>query len=339
MQLLPTAIRRDADDPSTVTVDSAVAALLVQALVDGRRGLEIEPSKDRDGSIVGYRLRGIQEGSAFSLLGLKNGDIVSSLNGVPMISQARARQALAQARRRIVLAIERDDTAIAVDIRLVDGLVWAETVSRIGGEGFDAEVLGAAVVDASSLVAAVDDDALAALAEESRVGGSNELQVSRGTRGASGARGSGSGRSGAGQSGAGQSGGAKSGGKSGAGKSGAGSKGSSGASCRVADECTIQRAEIDALLADPNRASGQLRYMPHISGGKHRGYRLLSVTPGSEVADLGFRKGDVITRVNGYNLSDDGDLFALYMELSTTSSYRITYTRAGIQRLKTVRVR
>lgn len=101
----------------------------------------------------------------------------------------------------------------------------------------------------------------------------------------------------------------------------------------------IRRTEIDTLLADPSRASRQLRYMPHISGGKHRGYRLLSVTPKSAVAGLGFRKGDVITQVNGYNLSDDGDLFALYMELGGTSTYRIKYERAGVQRLKTVRVR
>ncbi len=330
MQLLPTAIRADAEDPSTFTVDSAVAALLVQALVEGRSGLEIELHKDGDGSTQGYRLSGIQADSAFALAGLKNGDLVRSVNGILMTSEARAREALASGRRQVVVAIERGDSAIFLDYRLIDGLVWAETVSKIGGQAVDTGAPAPAVVDAASLVAAVDDDVLAALAEESRQGGSKEIPVSRGTRGASGSGGSGVASKGVGSRGSGQSGSV--------GK-GATSKGSSGASCSAADECTVRRSEIDALLADPHRASRQLRYMPHIRGGRHRGYRLLSVTPGSAVADLGFRKGDVITGVNGYNLSDDGDLFALYMELSTTSSYRITYTRAGTQRVKRVRIR
>jgi len=320
LQLLPTAIRSDVEDPSTFTVDSAVAALLVQALLDGRSGLEIEPRMDGDGTTQGYRLGGIGGGSAFALLGLKNGDIVGAVNGIGMTSPARAREAIATGRRHVVVAIERGDTAIFLDYRLVDGLVWAETVSRNGGQALDADALTPTVVDASSLVVAVDDDALAVLAEESRVGGSKELQVRRGSRDGSGSSSKGSG-------------------SKGSAGSGSDKKSSGAASCSAADQCTIRRAEIDTLLADPSRASRQLRYMPHISGGKHRGYRLLNVTPNSAVADLGFRKGDVITRVNGYNLSDDGDLLALYMEIGSASTYRIKYERAGVLRLKTVRVR
>ena len=325
--VLPSAIQVKADDPSSFSVDSFVAVLLVQALIEGRSGLSVEPRLDAEGATQGYRLGTIAGDSPFARLGLKEGDIVGAINGIGMTSPERARAAIASARRHAVVAVERGETALFLDYRLVDGLAWSSRVIEEGGEAVAVEP-AVAVVDANALVAAVDDRELEALAAGAKAGGHPGAGG-----GASSTAGTGKalGGSGAPTGGAGTSPGKSSGGKS--------SGGSSSASCASADSCTIRRSELDAALANPSAASRQIRFTPHISGGKHRGYRLTSVTPGSAVAGLGMRKGDVITKINGHSLTDEGELFALYMGLGGTSTFRINYERGGAKRVKTVRVR
>ncbi len=344
LALLPAAIQAKEGDPSSFTVDSFVAALLVEALSEGRSGLALEPRLDGEGATQGYRVASLAEDSPFARLGLREGDVVGAINGIGMTSPERAREAVASARRHAVVAVERGETAVFLDIRLVDGLAWSARVRAEGGEAV-AEEPPVAVVDATALVAAVDDAELAELAESAKAGGDPGAggaqpgtgpgkTIGGGARPAKGGGGTPSSGGGAGKKGGSK--GGSSGGSSG-GKSSGG--GSSSASCASADSCTIRRSELDAVLANPAQASKQVRYKPHISGGKHRGYRLTSVTPGSAVAGLGMRKGDVITKVNGYSLTDEGDLFALYMGLSGASTFRVNYERGGAKRVKTVRVR
>ncbi len=341
LALLPSAIQVKTDDPSSFSVDSFVAALLVQSLTEGRSGLQIEPRLDAEGATQGYRLGAIAEDSPFARLGLEEGDVVGAINGIGMTSPERARAAIASARRHAVVAVERGETALFLDYRLVDGLAWSSRVGEEGGEVV-AEEPAVAVVDANALVAAVDDRELEALAADAKAGGhagagggASPTAAGAGkTIGSATPAGSGGGGK---SSGGKSSGGKSSGGKSSGGKSSSGS--SSSATCASADSCTIRRSELDAALANPAAASKQVRYTPHISGGKHRGYRLTSVTPGSAVAGLGMRKGDVITKINGHSLTDEGELFALYMGLGGTSTFRINYERGGAKRVKTVRAR
>jgi len=361
--LLPSAIQVKAEDPSSISVDSFVAALLVQALLEGRSGLTVEPRLDAEGASQGYRLGAIAEDSPFARLGLKEGDIVGAINGIGLTSPERARAAIASARRHAVVAVERGETALFLDYRLVDGLAWSSRVIEEGGEAVVVEpAVAVAVVDANALVAAVDDRELEALAADAKAeghpgAGGEPSPTAAGTGEAtddSGAPTDGAGTSPAKSSGkssgsksksksGGKSSGSKSksGGKSSGskGKSGGGAGGGSSVSCASADNCTISRSELKAALANPAVASKQVRFTPHISGGKHRGYRLTSITPGSAVAGLGMRKGDVITKINGHSLTDQSDLIALYLGLSGTSTFRINYERGGAKRVKTVRAR
>ncbi|MCA9657653.1 MAG: PDZ domain-containing protein [Myxococcales bacterium] len=337
---LSSGIRVNADDPSTVEVDSFVATVVVEALLSGTTGLEIRPRVDGDGATQGFRVANVAPGGPFARLGLRDGDVVAAINGVGLTSPGRALAVLRTARRQVVVAVERDDTALLLDLRLVDGLAWSATLAD-HGDGEDVApaqpAAAPAIVEASALVAVVDDDALAEVASDAPTPGQPSAPTANGGSGGSSGGGAGKpiGKTGGGASKpsgkpSGKSGGSSSGGSS--------SGGSSTASCSSADDCTVRRSELDKILGNPSLASKQVRYTPHIQGGKHRGYRLTSVTPGSSVAGLGFKKGDVITAVNGHSLTDEGELFALYMGLSGTKTHKIRYQRGGATRVKTVRV-
>lgn len=55
--------------------------------------VRVTPFKDDSGSIVGYRMTGIRRKSIFYKLGVKNGDIVHSVNGQPLTSLSAAMDA------------------------------------------------------------------------------------------------------------------------------------------------------------------------------------------------------------------------------------------------------
>lgn len=335
---LTTGVRRSADDPSTFEVDSFLATVIVEALLSGTSGLEITARQGEDGAIAGYRLGGIGPGSPFTRLGLAEGDVVAAINGVGLTSPGRALAVIETARRQVVVAIERGDEALFLDYRLVDGMAWASTLSAKGVAAPAEPAPAAMVVDASALVAAVEDDALAEVAGDAPAvvvpsAGATPPPAAGGGAGkpVTPSKGPSKAPSSAPSPKKQPAGSSSSGGSSPAASS------STSARCSSAESCTISRKEIDRVLADPSKAKGQASVVPHISGGKHVGYRLTNIKRGSAVDALGFKNGDVVTSINGHRLNDDADAFALYLSLPATSTFRVTYQRGGNTRVKTVK--
>jgi len=51
------------------------------------------PHKGSDGEVDGYRLSAIRRGSLFDKLGIKNGDVVHAVNGLPLTNMEGAMSA------------------------------------------------------------------------------------------------------------------------------------------------------------------------------------------------------------------------------------------------------
>lgn len=64
----------------------------------------------------------------------------------------------------------------------------------------------------------------------------------------------------------------------------------------------IDRAEIDDAIANLDKLYTQIRAVPHFSGGKPDGLKLLSVKPASVFSKLGLVRGDILKRINGMEL-------------------------------------
>ena len=78
-------------------------------LVAGEGGVDLEPVME-GGRQVAMRIVGVREGTTAARLGAKNGDLVESFNGIPLVSISEAYRAggIASRSQRIVIRGTRD---------------------------------------------------------------------------------------------------------------------------------------------------------------------------------------------------------------------------------------
>ncbi len=104
-------------------------------------------------------------------------------------------------------------------------------------------------------------------------------------------------------------------------------------SCSSASSCTVEKWYFDEVVS----SSSQMRSQAKISPARG-GYELAWVKPGSGVHKLLFRAGDIITRVNGRDLSNQLEALSLYAGLKSTRTYTVEYVRGGKTSRKTIRI-
>jgi len=75
-----------------------------------------------DGGIIGVKIFGVRADSTAAKLGLKNGDTLESLNGLPLGSPDDALLAYSHVRtsKRFVLTLERAGASMAIHYRVLD---------------------------------------------------------------------------------------------------------------------------------------------------------------------------------------------------------------------------
>lgn len=84
-------VSKDGDNKFTVDRSLLESAMANPESLAGQ--VRVVPHKGADGEIDGYRLSGIRKGSVFEQLGIKNGDIVHTVNGKALTSTANAMDA------------------------------------------------------------------------------------------------------------------------------------------------------------------------------------------------------------------------------------------------------
>lgn len=100
---------------------------------------------------------------------------------------------------------------------------------------------------------------------------------------------------------------------------------------RVADgQYEIPRAEIDAVL-DGGLATvaTTVRIVPYFEGGKSSGFKIYSIKPGSILSKLGLLNGDVLKRVNGYEITSPEKALEVYGMLKSERNLALDVTRGG----------
>ena len=334
---LARAIEPPQNDDGTYHVDPFVAVLLFEHLSRSGGAPWFEPfsGDGADGTPeAGYRVGALPEGSLPAQLGLREGDIVEALNGVVLTGPDRLGFALDGAENRVTVMIFREDVSFTNSYRLSGGQAWRDLLAGFTG---------------APAVAVADLDADAGAGEPA---GGGEPAVEAPTRtppSRSGAAGRGAGSRSAPNTGTtrprSSAGGATkprpaSGGKPAHPSAGGTTRPSaSPIACESSTRCTITKAHFDDLVAAPERLQSQAQVVPAIRNDVFSGYKLKSVKPGTDVARLGFRAGDKITHVNGYDLTDDVQAMQLYWQLGGTRIFKIRYERGGRPAVKTVVVK
>ena len=105
------------------------------------------------------------------------------------------------------------------------------------------------------------------------------------------------------------------------------------------NEYEVPRAEIDKTLANLNDVAMQARIVPAFKDGQAQGFKLFSIRPDSIYSKIGVQNGDVIKRINGFDLNSPEKALEVYSKLKEASRIDIEIERNGAPIRKTYNVR
>lgn len=91
----------------------------------------------------------------------------------------------------------------------------------------------------------------------------------------------------------------------------------------------IDREDFDKALANLSKIATQARAVPAYENGKPVGFRIFNIKSGSVFEKIGLKNGDIINRINGYDLSDPNKALELYPKLKTASQFSLDYKSNG----------
>jgi general secretion pathway protein C len=91
----------------------------------------------------------------------------------------------------------------------------------------------------------------------------------------------------------------------------------------------IERNVLDSTLGDLNKIATQARIVPSFKNGQANGFKLFSIQPGSLYSSIGVENGDVVQRVNGYEINSPEKALELYQKLKETGHVTIQLERGG----------
>lgn len=95
------------------------------------------------------------------------------------------------------------------------------------------------------------------------------------------------------------------------------------------DSCTVDRAFVEKLMADPAMLAKQARIVPSKRGGETQGFKFYGIRRGSLPRLLGLKNGDMLTEVNGEALDSVDQAMGLAIKLRQASNLSVSIVRKG----------
>jgi general secretion pathway protein C len=105
------------------------------------------------------------------------------------------------------------------------------------------------------------------------------------------------------------------------------------------NEYEVPRAEIDRTLANLNQVAMQARIVPAFKDGQAQGFKLFSIRPDSIYSKIGVQNGDVIKRINGFELNSPEKALEVYSKLKEAGRIEIELERNGSNIRKNYQIR
>jgi general secretion pathway protein C len=91
----------------------------------------------------------------------------------------------------------------------------------------------------------------------------------------------------------------------------------------------IAQGDFESTLANLATISTQARAVPAMENGKSIGFKMFAIRQGSVFSKLGLKDGDVIRRINGYDMNSPEQALTLYARLKTARQFNIDIQRDG----------
>jgi general secretion pathway protein C len=114
-----------------------------------------------------------------------------------------------------------------------------------------------------------------------------------------------------------------------------------GAGIKALDDSNyeVPRNEVDRALANLNDLAMQARIVPAFKDGQAEGFKLFSIRPDSLYSKIGIVNGDVIKRINGFEMNSPEKALEVYTKLKDANRIDIELDRNGQTMRKTYNVR
>lgn len=103
------------------------------------------------------------------------------------------------------------------------------------------------------------------------------------------------------------------------------------AEIKKVDENTfeISREDVDKQLSNLSALATQARVIPNFKDGKANGFKIFSIRPGSIYQKLGLKNGDVIRKINGYEMDSPEKALEIYAKLKESPRIEVELERRG----------
>ncbi len=105
------------------------------------------------------------------------------------------------------------------------------------------------------------------------------------------------------------------------------------------NEYEVPRTEIDKTLSNLNDIAMQARIVPAFKDGVAQGFKLFSIRPDSIYSKIGVQNGDVIKRINGFDLNSPEKALEVYSKLKEANRVDLELERNGSTIRKTYTIR
>ncbi len=105
------------------------------------------------------------------------------------------------------------------------------------------------------------------------------------------------------------------------------------------NEYEVPRTEIDKTLSNLNDIAMQARIVPAFKDGVAQGFKLFSIRPDSIYSKIGVQNGDVIKRINGFDLNSPEKALEVYSKLKEANRVDLELERNGTTIRKTYNIR
>jgi general secretion pathway protein C len=91
----------------------------------------------------------------------------------------------------------------------------------------------------------------------------------------------------------------------------------------------VQHSTLDALLGNMGALSRAARIVPETRDGKSIGFRLFSIKPDGPFGKIGLQNGDVISAINGLEMTSPDKALEVYTKLKTANHLSVGLERNG----------
>ncbi len=99
--------------------------------------------------------------------------------------------------------------------------------------------------------------------------------------------------------------------------------------CPSENLCVVDKAFVEKLLQNPASLAKQARIIPAMKDGETRGFKFYGIRRDSLPKLIGFKNGDMLTGVNGEELTSMDKAMGLYTKLRHASNLSVTIERKG----------